>query len=144
MAFNLPAALSALRFPHATSRGEKKGDASPPQKETCKYHIYLSSALSPSLSSSPSPSLSFCMHIFLHTLFCDHCRYPCQLLYHFNEYSPGNGLISVPKYLFLSAVDLVCLKCTGLLKALVRPTDSPALDGSALCSSTAMMLSATS
>lgn len=39
--------------------------------------------------------------------------YPCQLLYHFNEYLPGNGLISMAKYLFLSGVDLVCLKPTA-------------------------------
>lgn len=53
----------------------------------------------PYLSLSPPPPLSL-----------PPLRYPCQLLYHFNEYSLGNGLIAAAKYLFLSGVDLVCLK----------------------------------
>lgn len=112
MAFNLPPPLSTFRsLAPSPPPGKKKVPSC--YKEKLANTIFISV---PSLCLS-LPSLS----------------YPCQLLYHFNEYSPGNGLISVAKYLFLSGIDLVCLKPTVRTDRL-----------SALRSSKAMMLSAVS
>lgn len=91
MAFNLPLPLSTFRS--LTS--------SPPPEKGRHLHATKGNLQIPYLSlfslSRSLPALS----------------YPCQLLFHFNEYLPGNGLISVAKYLFLSGVDLVCLKPTA-------------------------------
>lgn len=109
MAFNLPPPLSTFRSLTPFPPPEKK---SPPFYKRKLANTIFISVLSLSLSLPP-------------------LRYPCQLLYHFNEYLPGNGLISGAKYLFLSGVDLVCLKPTARTDRL-----------STWCSSKATMLSA--